>query len=294
MTIYYNAVGNDRKHLVLALKELTGEMIRYVGPPTFAYYVGGFTVTRGGNIELSNTTAPELVNQVVEGLKEHGFVTDGIQDDGQTEMVEREQNLVPQAAPIPERPEAVQLDISLPVDGWDGNALRRLALQVYGMQYLLNRSLGTTSFMINAAVAQGLTENRMPDRETFLNVFHQHFSDGLSFDDGTVTFHLFCDPTSDKAQAFQVLLPKILERTKNAKSAMLKEQRPENEKFYFRNWLTELGMSGPTYKVERKVLMRGLSGQTAFKTDAEMEVFKKKMRAERAAAKAAAMQGEGE
>jgi hypothetical protein len=40
MKINYNVTGSERKNLVQAISELTGEPINYKGAPTFGYEVG--------------------------------------------------------------------------------------------------------------------------------------------------------------------------------------------------------------------------------------------------------------
>ena len=42
MIINYNVSGSDRKQLVAAIAQHTGEKAKYLGAPGFAYQVGGF------------------------------------------------------------------------------------------------------------------------------------------------------------------------------------------------------------------------------------------------------------
>ena len=48
MIINYNVSGSDRKQLVAAIAEHTGEKAKYLGAPGFAYQIGGFTVSVDG------------------------------------------------------------------------------------------------------------------------------------------------------------------------------------------------------------------------------------------------------
>ena len=43
----------------------------------------------------------------------------------------------------------------------------------------------------------------------------------------------------------------------------------DNEKYAMRIWLLRLGMNGPEYKDERRILMQNLSGNCAFRTEEE-------------------------
>ena len=70
MIINYNVSGSDRKQLVAAIAEHTGEKAKYLGAPGFAYQIGGFTVSVDGKvtIEDNNTAAP-----LIRFLREKGF-----------------------------------------------------------------------------------------------------------------------------------------------------------------------------------------------------------------------------
>ena len=83
MIINYNVSGSNRKQLVAAIAEHTGEKAKYLGAPGFAYQIGGFTVSVDGKvtIEDNNTAAP-----LIHFLHEKGFqpeepLADCIEDD---------------------------------------------------------------------------------------------------------------------------------------------------------------------------------------------------------------------
>ena len=96
MTIFYGAT--DRKALVAALEELTGERRRYLGVPSCAYQVGNLLVTREGNLDDGGSgRAAELM----EALGRKGFVAeseaDGVAEKPQAEDSTMEQEKAPQA-----------------------------------------------------------------------------------------------------------------------------------------------------------------------------------------------------
>ena len=45
-----NAQGKERKNLVKAIAEITGQAAKYNGAPAFTYTVGSYTVERDGSI----------------------------------------------------------------------------------------------------------------------------------------------------------------------------------------------------------------------------------------------------
>lgn len=53
--------------------------------------------------------------------------------------------------------------------------------------------------------------------------------------------------------------------SKNAKRVTVTEKAVDNEKYAFRCFLLRLGFIGSEYKVERKILLKNLSGSSAFK-----------------------------
>ena len=53
MIINYNVSGSDRKQLVAAIAEHTGEKAKYLGAPGFAYQIGGFTVSVDGKVTFT-------------------------------------------------------------------------------------------------------------------------------------------------------------------------------------------------------------------------------------------------
>ena len=63
----------------------------------------------------------------------------------------------------------------------------------------------------------------------------------------------------------------------------------ENEKYYLRIWLVQLGLAGTANKESRKALLVGLKGHTAFRTKEEAEKFSIAQKERRAAVKAAQM-----
>lgn len=70
MIINYNVSGSDRKQLVAAFAEHTGEKAKYLAAPGFAYQVGGFTVIVDGKVTVEdNSTAAPLIRF----LREKGF-----------------------------------------------------------------------------------------------------------------------------------------------------------------------------------------------------------------------------
>jgi len=59
---------------------------------------------------------------------------------------------------------------------------------------------------------------------------------------------------------------KLCEMARNQKRVVAKEKPADNDKYAFRCFLLRLGFIGAEYKAERKILLRNLTGSSAFKS----------------------------
>ena len=72
-------------------------------------------------------------------------------------------------------------------------------------------------------------------------------------------------PDSDAAKAYTHFISALCEMSRNAKWVTATEKPVENEKYAFRCFLLRLGFIGSEYKAERKILLKNLTGSSAFK-----------------------------
>ena len=79
---------------------------------------------------------------------------------------------------------------------------------------------------------------------------------------------------SDKVKAYTLLVEKLCAAAKLQKRVTAKETPVENEKFAFRVFLIRLGFVGQDFRVARKILLKNLAGNSAFKngTPSKQEV----------------------
>ena len=68
-----------------------------------------------------------------------------------------------------------------------------------------------------------------------------------------------------EAEAYMQLISALADMARNSKRITAKEKDVENEKYAFRCFLLRLGFIGQEYKTTRKVLMRNLEGNAAWK-----------------------------
>lgn len=80
------------------------------------------------------------------------------------------------------------------------------------------------------------------------------------------------EPTPEEIIAYDNFICKLCDMARNQKRISAKEKAVDNEKYAFRCFLLRLGFIGDAFKNDRKILLRNLSGSTAFKAGAKKEV----------------------
>lgn len=78
-----------------------------------------------------------------------------------------------------------------------------------------------------------------------------------------------CKP--EELQAYMHFITALCEMSVNQKRITAKEKTVDNEKYAFRCFLLRLGFIGDEYKAERKILLRNLTGSSAFKSNQRKE-----------------------
>lgn len=257
--------ATDRKAMAKAVADYLGETLHYMGPPTFAYAAGQVIIHRDSTI-TSETYEGEAELRAF--LEQNGF-----------------------AMPLTD-----ELNITLPTAGMTTTNLKNLVFMLHARQYLLNRAVGAACFAVPSQLIDAL-ETTLPDTtEAFLALVSQN-SDGcrgIAFDSESVTFTFARSENPDCNKAYAQLASAMVTKAKEANRINPIEQKPENEKYYFRSWIVQLGFGGADFKTARKVLLQNLKGHSAFRTDADADKFKAKMKEKRLAAKALAEHSEEE
>ena len=252
---------DNRRKMVQDIAEFTGEELRYVGPPTFSYTVGRLTIDRDGVITSETEEGEDLLTQF---LQEKGYLE----------------------APVDE------VKIEIPADTGDGKFLQNLLAMIHARAYLLNQITRYETFAVSDSLLEKLEqlpeENAYETFQTLLTADTEGLK-GLMVEDGKVTFAFPLSPDSAKYKAYAELAEKIIKRAKEAKRVSATPVVEENEKYYLRIWLVQLGMAGAVNKESRKALLAGLKGHTAFRTKEEAEKFSIAQKEKRAALKAAQM-----
>lgn len=246
MRIEFNRTGAERKALVRAISEITGAEAVYKFMPTCAYEIDYFTVTKDGALEFDDRADSEEIENLLEQLAQRGF--EGTAPEMPDTVAESEAEEVSAETETSEHKptqgqscESIDLTITLPLESVAVGNLSKL-LDAKGN--LIKKALGVDDlgFEINE-------ESR------------------------TICFPWFGEVSFDEAMAYTHFVTAFCKMTKDAKRVTAKEKEVDNEKYAFRCFLLRLGFIGTEYKAERKILLRNLSGSSAFKAgrDGEQE-----------------------
>lgn len=237
MELRVNLNGKNRKDLVAAIAELTGEQVVYMKVPTCAYKIGAFTVGKFGSMTIEDGATDSKAELVIERLVEKGYEISGFQKE--EPVTEQQATETPQQPQEPQEPESEQQDdtltVEIPADTMDERALANLDRIIESKGNLLRKALGTDclSYKVDA--------------------------ERIRFPWFTLTRE------EGEAEAYMQLISALADMARNSKRITAKEKDVENEKYAFRCFLLRLGFIGQEYKTTRKVLMKNLEGNAAWK-----------------------------
>ena len=74
------------------------------------------------------------------------------------------------------------------------------------------------------------------------------------------------EATAEEVKAYTHLIAALCDMARNQKRITAREKDTDNDKYAFRCFLLRLGFIGAEYKEERKILLRNLTGSSAFKS----------------------------
>lgn len=241
MKVIYNL--KDRKPFVKALEEITGAKSVYKKPPTFAFEVGRFIVTREGNLECDDGEDISEITNIVKELENRGYVAErgdclqshliGESQPTNDSTMDRETG---RATYSETQDEEMGLSVAMPRVYFTDEALVNLKNLVTSKQKLIKKALGIDELPIH--------ENQEK-----------------------ITFPWFeIRPTDrDEVAAYTHFIYAICELANSQKRISATEREVENERYAFRCFLLRLGFIGDKYKTDRKILLKKLEGSAAFK-----------------------------
>ena len=207
MIIEFQLTGEKRKELVNTISEIIGAPAEYQYMPTCAYKIGEcYTVTKEGNLEISDSADSKETEYLMEELKNRGY----------------------------DIPTENRLTVQMPADFFDEHTLGNL---------------------------QQICENKA----TLFKAAFQTDSLDIIPSDEKVEFPWFKVEQDGDADACCTFISMLCEFAKNQSRINRKPDTSDNPKYTMRCFLIRLGMVGAEFKTARKVILRNLTGNSAFR-----------------------------
>lgn len=257
MKVTYNIT--DRKPFVKALEEITGAKAVYMKTPTYAYTVDYFTVTREGNLEFDDMADSEEIERVLEELDKKGFHCESAEYDECPPEISCEEPLEdcpPAYGALETKPQCESEGCGCPVDTScearsTDRADRRDLTVAMPLDKVLVGNLNNLLEAKGSLIKKALGISELPIAISEEQISFPWFSDGLD---------------ADTVKAYTNFIAALCKMSREQKRISNTEKAVENEKYAFRCFLLRLGFIGAEYKADRKILLKNLTGSSAFKT----------------------------
>jgi len=233
MQIKYHLEGSERKALLAVMREILQDTPRYMGPPTFSFEIGAYTIDRHGTLDCPDHLNSKHVAMLIRELERDGFIGERIGEPAKP----AEQQIIetPRKEIVtPTLDNLDRLSVEMPRDGITPTAMENLRRLVASKATLLKKALGTDS--------PPITEH----------------ADRIEFG--------WFRPTDDQAEigAYYQLVQGLFKLARSQKRVLATEHPVESDRYAFRCMLLKIGFIGEEYKASRKILLRNLSGNASY------------------------------
>lgn len=234
MILHFNVTGESRKKMVRAIEEVTGQKAKYLGVPSCAYRIGEYTVGKNGELEYADSLSEEETIAVIDA----SVTAIGLSpaEWAENEETDEDEEVAEALEEMPQG-ENLGLTIGFPLDAVMVSNLTKL-IEAKGS--LIKKALNLDALPIE------VTEDKVnfPWWDTMPEDF-------------------------EEITAYTDFLAALCKMSKEQKRITAKEKAVDNEKYAFRCFLLRLGFIGAEYKADRKILLRNLTGSSAFKAKKE-------------------------
>jgi hypothetical protein len=159
----------------------------------------------------------------------HNLIADGFT------AAENQEPATEKAAPTEEVDAPDSLTISMPKDGFTDEAIANLKHLVESKATLIKKALGAEDLPITV-------------------------------EDDKISFPWFSGfPAPEEISAYAKFIGRLCGMAKTQNRVTAKDKTVDNDKYAFRCFLLRLGFIGAEYKADRKILLKNLTGSSAFK-----------------------------
>lgn len=242
MTINYNVTGTERKRLADYISGFMGTEKKYLGAPTFAYQIGYITVSKDGAVSFEDQGYNSDIDALMAELGGQSFHTEDTIPQADSKDVTGPEESKTAEAPATDT-SGIGLTVSMPAASFTADGLNNLHSLIAAKGRLLRTALGIDLLPIQVEA-------------------------------DTISFPWFenMELGAGEAKAYTHLISALCDMARNQKRITAREKATDNDKYAFRCFLLRLGFIGAEYKDERKILLRKLSGNSAFKSGTRKEV----------------------
>ena len=233
MQIKYHLEGSERKALLAVMREILQDTPKYMGPPTFSFEIGEYTIDRHGTLHCPDHLDSTQIAMLIRELERDGYVGERI--DEPAKPAEQQIMEMPRKEIVtPTLNNLDRLSVEMPRDGMTPTAMENLRRLVASKATLLKKALVTDILPI--------TEH----------------ADRIEFG--------WFRPTDDQVEiaAYYQLVQGLCDLARTQKRVLAAERPVENDRYAFRCQLLRLGFIGPEFKDSRRVLLRNLSGNASY------------------------------
>ena len=278
MEISYNVTGAKRKELVNVISKATGMKAVYKFMPTCNFEIGSFTVNKEGTLLIDAHADNEEVARVLEAIAAASFegetqdTQESPAEDASAEEVLAEEESLPSQEDATEAAELMETDTTEETDNNKAEAAD-------SMEEAETTEAEESSTPEAASERTGLTVEIPLDKVDVGNLTKLLDAKGglikkalgiselpIEVLEEKAAFPWFGElPDNDAVQAYTHFISALCQMSKNAKRVTVTEKAVDNEKYAFRCFLLRMGFIGAEYKTERKILLKNLTGSSAFR-----------------------------
>ena len=263
MEIKFIITKEERKALVKAVSEITGQASVYQGAPGFAFAVGDYIIDRHGTLIYDEHTDEAEVKRLLSELSEQGFIRDWYNEpDSLSDSEATTSDDLTNREVIPANGDGESFDQS---SGGDNNSFGEAEPDSVSGKLSVSMPL----FGFNPT-AHGNLENLVAAKTWIIKKMTGADELPINRDEKYLRFPWF-KPESSVAEidAYSRLVARLCETAKKKQRITATEREladGDNEKFKARCFLLSLGFIGDEYAQARKILLAPMSGNGSFRT----------------------------
>ena len=231
----------DRKYIIASLQSRYLESnvkTRYLGVPSFNYEmdINNVTYTIDSDGKIFKPSGEEISFD---------------------KLIKQEVDNVIEEKPL--------LELTVSMEGHTGKTLKNLLNIIYSKQVLIKKVFEVNEDIIHKDFIIAINEIQIITVDEFKNAIIKDLVPGIAFEDNIITFKFIKDFKPEELKAYSTFVTSLNEFSKKIKYASYKPSNVENEKFTMRVFLIRLGFIGQEYKESRKVLLKNLDGNSAYR-----------------------------